>query len=88
MPPRAFILALLMLVPAASDLAAQTDAKPAPRIENVTVTGARTHEAIEGFVQSLAVPTHAIDKVARWQQGICPWRWASSPPFSPSSPNA
>ena len=81
MPPRAFILALLMWVAAASDLAAQTDAKPAPRIENVTVTGARTRQAIEGFIQSLATPTRANDKVARWQEGICPVALGLRPAF-------
>lgn len=67
---RAFPFALVMLM--AAPLAAQPDTKPAPKVENVTVTGARTRQAIEGFVQSLAVPTHAIDKVARWQEPICP----------------
>jgi hypothetical protein len=61
--------ALLLTMLAASGLAAQPAAKP---VENVTVTGARTRQAIEGFVQSLATPTRAADKVARWEDGVCP----------------
>ena len=40
--------ALLMTMLAASDLAAQPAAKPALPVEDVTVTGARTRQAIEG----------------------------------------
>jgi hypothetical protein len=61
--------ALLMTMLAASDLAAQPAAKP---VENITVTGARTRQAIEGFVQSLATPTRATGKAARWEDGVCP----------------
>src|SRR5271163_703474 len=64
--------ALPMTLLAASGLAAQPAAKPALPVEDVTVTGARTRQAIEGFVQSLATPTHVTDKVARWEDGVCP----------------
>jgi hypothetical protein len=48
-------------------------AQPAsPPVEDVTVTGTRSREAIEGFVQSLATPTRVTDKVARWEEPICP----------------
>jgi len=68
---RGFIIGLVFssALLAASDVVAQPAAS---RVENVTVTGTRSREAIEGFVQSLATPTRAIEKVARWQQGICP----------------
>ena len=66
------LLALLMLLPPVCDVAAQSNAKPAPPVEDVTVTGARTRQAIAGFVQSLATPTRAAGKVARWEKGICP----------------
>lgn len=62
---RALILVLLLTDPCLAQTAT-------PRIENVTVTGARTRQAIEGFVQSLAVPTHVTGKIARWEDGICP----------------
>jgi hypothetical protein len=62
---RALILLLLLTGPGL--------AQPVtPPVENVTVTGARTRQAIEGFVQSLAVPTHVTGKIARWEDGICP----------------
>ena len=60
-----FLVLLLLTSPA---LAQPT----APPVENVTVTGARTRQAIEGFVQSLATPTRAAGKIARWQDPICP----------------
>ena len=40
--------------------------------ESVTVTGTRSREALQGFVQSFAAPTRAVGKIARWQDGICP----------------
>jgi len=59
------LVTLLMMGPAAAQPAA-------PPVENITVTGARTRQAIEGFVQSLATPTRAAGKIARWQDPICP----------------
>lgn len=50
-------------------------------VENVTVTGARSHQAISGFVQSLAMPTRATGKIARWQRGICPVALGLKPAF-------
>jgi hypothetical protein len=78
---RALPCAFVMWLLAASPLAAQPDSKPAPKVENVIVTGARTRQAIEGFIQSLGVPTRAIDKVARWQQPICPVAAGLKPAF-------
>jgi hypothetical protein len=69
------IPALLILL-LATPLAAQ-----APKVENITVTGARTRKAIEGFVQSLATPTRAIEKIARWQKDICPIALGLKPEF-------
>lgn len=45
---------------------------PAPPTENVTVTAARTRQALDGFVQSVGNPTRLIGKLARWEDGICP----------------
>ncbi|HEX4270213.1 MAG TPA: hypothetical protein VHZ32_02460, partial [Rhizomicrobium sp.] len=36
---------------------------------------------ISGFVQSLATPTRATGKIARWQQGICPVALGLKPAF-------
>ena len=71
--------ALLMMMLAASDLAAQPAA--APRVEDVTVTGTRSRQAIEGFDQSLTTPTRAVDKLARWHQCICPIALGLKPAF-------
>jgi len=43
-----------------------------PATENVTVTGTKSREVLQDFVRSMAVPTHTIDKLARWSDGICP----------------
>ena len=73
---------LFFLVIADALLVSKLAAQPAsPPVENVTVTGARSRQAIEGFVQSLATPTRATDKVARWQQGICPLATGLRPAF-------
>jgi len=40
--------------------------------ENVTVTAARTRQALDGFVQSVGTPTRMTGKLARWEDGICP----------------
>jgi hypothetical protein len=44
----------------------------APPVENVTVTGTKSHQVIESFIKSLAAPTRLTGKIARWQDGICP----------------
>jgi hypothetical protein len=62
------ISACALLVIAMSAAAAQ----PAAPVENVTVTGTRTREVIDSFVQSLAVPTRMTGKLARWEDPICP----------------
>jgi hypothetical protein len=40
--------------------------------ENVTVTGTRSQEVLENFVESFAAPTRMTGKIARWEDGICP----------------
>jgi hypothetical protein len=71
------VLLALLLLPASAGVAETT----ASRTENITVTGARTRQTVEGFVQSLAVPTRAVDKIARWQKGICPIALGLKPGF-------
>ena len=40
--------------------------------ENVTVTGTKSREVMQDFVRAMAVPTHTMDKLPRWNDGICP----------------
>jgi hypothetical protein len=49
-----------------------SSAAAAQSVENVTVTGTKSRQAIEAFVQSYTVPTRLTGKVARWEAGICP----------------
>ena len=39
----------------------------------VTVTGAKEREVLRGFVDSVAMPTNVIGKIARWEVPICPY---------------
>jgi hypothetical protein len=39
--------------------------------ESVTVTGTKSREVLQGFVQSFAAPTRVTGKLARWEDGIC-----------------
>jgi hypothetical protein len=41
-------------------------------VENVTVTGTKSRQAIEHFVQSYAAPARMTGKIARWEDGVCP----------------
>jgi hypothetical protein len=41
-------------------------------VENVTVTGTRSREAISDFVQSFVTSARMTGKMARWEDGICP----------------
>jgi hypothetical protein len=53
----------------------------APPVENVTVTGTKSHQVIESFIKSLAAPTRLTGKIARWQDGICPVAYGVPPAF-------
>jgi len=53
----------------------------APPVENVTVTGTKSHQVIESFIKSLAAPTRLTGKIARWEDGICPVADGISPTF-------
>jgi len=56
-------------------------AQPQPT-ENVTVTGTKSREVLQDFVRSMAVPTHSLDKLARWSDGICPLAAGLRPDFA------
>jgi hypothetical protein len=40
--------------------------------ENVTVTGTKSRQVLEKFVESFAAPARMTGKIARWENGICP----------------
>jgi hypothetical protein len=61
---RAFGAGLVMML-----LALPAAAQPT---ESVTVTGTRSRQVIEKFVESFAAPTRMTGKLARWDDGICP----------------
>ena len=65
---RALLVVSIAVAPA-QNLAAQPTRAPT---ENVTVTGTKSREVLEKFVESFAAPTRMIGKIARWQDGICP----------------
>jgi len=52
---------------------ATAQAQPAPQqTESITVTGARSRQVLDRFVQSFAAPTRMTGKLARWEDGVCP----------------
>ena len=66
---RSILSGLVFALMAASAALAQTLAPP---VEDVTVTGTKSHRVIESFVKSVAKPNRLTGKIARWQEGICP----------------
>jgi hypothetical protein len=53
-----------------------------PPVESVTVTGTRSHEVVQGFVESFVTPTRLTGKIARWEDGICPVTVGIRPAFT------
>jgi hypothetical protein len=72
---RAALLLLMVLAGAAQ-------AQPAPPTESVTVTGARSRQVLDQFVQSFAAPTRMTGKLARWEDGVCPVTVGLKPAFT------
>jgi hypothetical protein len=66
------VLALLLALPAAAQ----------PATESVTVTGTRSRQVIEKFIESFAAPTRMTGKLARWQDGVCPIAVGLKPDFT------
>jgi hypothetical protein len=60
-------LAVPLFVPSVA-LAQTTGPSP----ESVTVTGTKSRQVIQSFVQSFAAPTQLLGKIGRWEDGICP----------------
>jgi len=44
----------------------------APQTEKVTVTGTRSREVLDKFVNALTTTSRMTGKVARWEDGVCP----------------
>jgi hypothetical protein len=61
-----FIALAFILAPSLT--LAQTTHAP----ESVTVTGTRSREVLQDFVQSFAAPARITGKLVRWERGICP----------------
>ena len=68
--PRRFAWFALVLFPALAW--AQVSHQPANAPENVTVTGTKSREVLQGFVQSFSAPTRFAGKMPRWESGVCP----------------
>src|SRR4051812_28277407 len=66
------VFALLLSAAAASAQPSATPGKPGLPTENVTVSGTKSREVIQDFVNAFAARTQLIDKIARWETGICP----------------
>jgi len=66
------VFALLLSAAAASAQPSATPGKSALPTENVTVSGTKSREVIQDFVNTFAARTQLIDKIARWETGICP----------------
>src|SRR5471032_441230 len=62
-------MAILGLATTGMGAAAQPVTAPT---EHVTVTGTRSREVLDSFVQSFAAPARMTGKLARWEDGICP----------------
>ncbi len=59
-----------------------TAAQAQPATESVTVTGARSRQVLDRFVQSFAAPTRRTGKLARWDDGVCPTAVGLKPVFA------
>ena len=79
MHPRLSVGLMAILLLATGSIAsgwAQPAASPA---EDVTVTGTRSRQVIQSFVASFATPTRLTDKIARWENGVCPLTMGQPP---------
>jgi hypothetical protein len=64
------LVVMLLTLPAA----AQTP-------ESVTVTGTRSRQVLDKFVESFAAPNRLTGKIARWEDGVCPVAAGLKPDF-------
>jgi hypothetical protein len=71
-----FVFTFLLL---AAPALAQT---AAPATEHVTVTGTRSREVTDAFVQAFVAPSRMTGKLARWEDGVCPVAVGLKPKFT------
>jgi hypothetical protein len=50
--------------------------------EHVTVTGTKSREVTDAFVQAFAAPARMTGKLARWEDGVCPVTVGLKPKFT------
>ncbi len=65
-----FCLIALLGAPGHAQPARQPRQEPPP--ESVTVTGTRSAEVIQHFIETFAAPTQLLGKMSRWETGTCP----------------
>jgi len=68
------LFAVSALLMACVLLSAQGPAPRAPALaqENVTVTAAKSRQAVDKFAKAFATPTKLAGKIARWESRVCP----------------
>lgn len=73
------------LMPQALGALAQGQPLPSPAAlptENVTVTAAKSREALDKFAKAFATPTKLTGKIARWETAVCPSVVGQKPQFA------
>jgi hypothetical protein len=78
---RGRIMSGLVLLPLLFSASVALSQPVRPSTESVTVTGTKSREVLQGFIQSFAAPTRMTGKIARWEDGICPVTVGLRPEF-------
>jgi hypothetical protein len=65
-----------------STLAAAAQALSGLPTENVTVTAAKSREALDKFAKAFTTPTKLTGKIARWETAVCPSVVGQKPAFT------
>lgn len=78
-----FLAGLLAAMCAATAFAAPVADEPAaPSVESVTVTGAKSRQVIEKYVQDFVSPARVTGKLTRWMDDVCPITTGLKPQFT------
>lgn len=81
---RAIAFCAALMLPALA-VSAQAQPLPSPSAlptENVTVTAAKSREALDKFAKAFATPTKLTGKIARWETAVCPSVVGQKPEFA------
>jgi hypothetical protein len=65
-----------------STVAASAQAPSGLPTENVTVTAAKSREALDKFAKAFTTPTKLTGKIARWETAVCPSVAGQKPAFT------